>query len=811
MGGDKMNFDNIPEELKKLDRWVCWRWEEKFKKDGSPDKPAKVPMNPNSVGRAMTSNPATWATFYDAVEGVTKYGYPGIGFVFNGDGVVGVDIDHCRDPETGVITTEAKNIISTLDSYTEFSQSGNGIHIIVYGKMPEGSMKRKGPFEIYETGRYFIMTGNILDDVHADIENRNDELQSVCKKYLFENKTAKNVAKTSKIVNDVPVFANDDEIIEIALAAKNRGLFEDLMNGSWQGRYGSQSEADLALCNLLAFYAGRDPGIMDRLFRRSGLMRPKWDENHGEEGTYGRITIGKAIADCDQIYEPKKKKGEKKKAQVPPEIDSGLDQLVGPEKGKDLPDWITGPYHDTWNAQRFVDKYGTDIKYNTNKGWHVWNGKYWEEDRQGKVRRMADDTIARLYDYSDIILKKFGYESRKNKEFLGWLSKARNTGRKDNMIKEAQSWEGIATLPEEFDKDLWVLNCNNWTIDLRTSRQLPHNQKDLITRIVPVDHNKNAKAPIWDKFLDRIFDGNKELTEFLQRAVGYSLTGSIREQCMFILHGVGRNGKSTFLDTIRAMLGGYTRNANASTFMRTENSNLNEIARLQGARFVTTTELEEGERLSESLIKQATGGEPLTARYLYKEAFEYIPEFKLWMGTNHKPKITGGDLGIWRRIRLVPFNVIIPPEEQDGDLPNKLLKELPGIMNWALEGCAMWQKDGLKAPKEVLSATDDYRGEMDSLQVFIDECIEFKEEASVKSGELYRVFENWCEKNGEYKHSSTKFALKLKEKGIQKGRTRLMRIWDGIQLSLFGRKLLFTGTSESNNDKYEQEEFPWER
>lgn len=783
-----MSYNNIPEELKQLNRWVCWRLEERN------GKPTKVPYNPKTGGKAMANNSGTWSNFSTAVAAVQKFDYVGIGFMFNGDGILGVDLDHCHEGNN--LTDSAKDIINILDSYTEYSQSGEGIHIICRGKLPEGK-RRKETVEMYETGRFFVMTGKVLDDAHMDVEERTAELQQVHRKYVHveEKKTTSSAP--------VQILLSDDEIIRKASSAKNGSRFKSLLDGSWKGLYNSQSEADMALCNLLAFWTGNDSSAIDRIFRRSGLYRDKWDKRHGPD-TYGNMTIAEAIAKSDKVYTPPVQKEKPK-----PEIKEPA-LLKNPDEDE-LPKWILGPYNDMWNAERLVIKYGHILKYNTSMGWLIWNGMYWEEDRQARIRILADESIKDLYKYKNNVIKQYGLESKQNKAYYDWLCKSRNTGRKDNMIKEAQNSSKICVLPEKFDKNPFLLNCKNGTIDLKTGQLASHKKEDLMTRIIDIDFDKKAKAPIWEKFLNRIFNENKELISFLQRSIGYSLTGSIKEQCIFILHGVGKNGKSTFLDTIRAMVGGYAKNANSSVFMRNEKQSLEEVARLQGARFVTTTEPEEGEKFSESFIKQATGGEPLTARHLYKSSFEYIPEFKIWMGTNHKPKIGGSDLGIWRRIRLVPFTVIIPEEERDPDLVDKLKAELPGVLNWAIEGCRLWQQSGLKEPAEVLAATSEYRGEMDSLQTFLDECTERIEGKTVKSGELYSVYEKWCEQNGEYQLSSTKFSLKIKERGIEKGRTMIMRTWEGIQLSKHGRILLYGGSEKlTEKEQYEQEKIPWE-
>lgn len=309
-----MTFDKIPEYLKREDRWVCWRTEDRG------GKPTKVPINPLTGNRAMSNNPSTWGSFYDAIECLQKgTGLNGIGFMFNGDGIVGVDIDNCRDPESGVIEDFAKDIINTIDSYTETSQSGKGIHIICSGKLPEGK-RRKGSVEMYETGRFFVMTGNIIDDAHMDIEGRTEELAAVHKKYLSETEKAKTVNNPVETVLNL----DENEIIQKAMAAKNGTLFSQLFQGSWKGIYGSQSEADMAFCNMLAFWCGRDYTMMDRVFRKSGMYRDKWDEKRGA-CSYGEKTLKEAINSCSEVYTPSfKKAAAPAQHQEAPEIDLGL-------------------------------------------------------------------------------------------------------------------------------------------------------------------------------------------------------------------------------------------------------------------------------------------------------------------------------------------------------------------------------------------------------------------------------------------------------------------------------------------------------
>ncbi len=305
-------------------------------------------------------------------------------------------------------------------------------------------------------------------------------------------------------------------------------------------------------------------------------------------------------------------------------------------------------------------------------------------------------------------------------------------------------------------------------MDLRTGELRPHDREDLITKLAPVSYDSEAKCETWRAFLDKIMDGNTDLIEYLKRAVGYSLTGDTTEQCLFILHGSGANGKSTFVETIHTLLGDYAQKTETRSFMQQKNEGVrNDLARLKGVRFASAVEIMQGQRLNEALIKEATGGDRITARFLFKEYFEFRPEFKLFLACNHKPEIRGTDEGIWRRVKLVPFEVTIPPEQRDKRLLEKLETELPGILNWAMEGCQEWRRNGLQDPEEITAATASYRQEMDLLALFIDECCQLDEDGEVPTGKLFDAYEEWCKKNGEQPVKKRTFGTMMKERGLR--------------------------------------------
>jgi putative DNA primase/helicase len=298
-----------------------------------------------------------------------------------------------------------------------------------------------------------------------------------------------------------------------------------------------------------------------------------------------------------------------------------------------------------------------------------------------------------------------------------------------------------------------------------------------------VGYDPKADCPLWKQFVREIMGCNAELIGFLQAAAGWALTGDISEQAMFILFGTGANGKSTFLNTIMRLLGDYAIATPTETFMRKNgDQNTNDIARLRGTRFVTTTEAEQGRRLSEPIIKQITGNDRMTARFLYGEFFNFVPTFKVFMATNHKPVIKGTDHGIWRRIKLIPFTTRIEEERQDKRLEEKLAGEGPGILNWLIEGAIRWRREGLCTPNAIANATDEYRGEMDAIGSFIRERCALGGEGSIRARELFKCYQDWCGESNEHAVSERFLGLRLKELGIGQRRGNDGRYWLGVQL-----------------------------
>ena len=351
------------------------------------------------------------------------------------------------------------------------------------------------------------------------------------------------------------------------------------------------------------------------------------------------------------------------------------------------------------------------------------------------------------------------------------------------MVALARSHERVSVRPSDLDRDPWKLNVENGTIDLRTGKLHTHDPADLITKLAPVAYDPSATCPEFEAFLDVVMAGDADLISFLQRAVGYTLTGDVREQVLFLLYGTGANGKTTFVTTMLSVLGDYGLQAEPELLVvRRGDVHPTGVADLVGSRLAVCAEVEQGRWLAEALTKQLTGGDRIKARRMHRDFFEFDATHKLYLAANHKPVIRGTDHAIWRRILLVPFAVTIPAHKQDRDLLDKLKEELPGILAWAVRGCLEWKKSGLAPPAAVKAATDAYREEMDTLADFIADRCTIAPGAKVKVGELRKAYEEWCEKTGEKPLGARLFGQLLTARGHEPDRDGNTRYRQGIQV-----------------------------
>lgn len=736
-------YEAIPEELKELKQWCC------FKLQHRNGKLTKVPIDANTGNLGKSNDESTWSSFDTALGAIDKFNCDGLGFYFKPP-YFGIDLDNVKaeiewykqgDDEENIVS----EFIDLMGSYAETSVSGNGIHIIAKGELPDGG-RRKGNVEIYNNGRFFVMTGNRIGDYRYIVE---DELNKI--NYLHNKYIASNEVSRKKLTDhgDQGNGLSIERVIEIAGNSKNGVRFKLFMGGGWEQFYNSHSEADMAFANDLAFWTNRDYNKMDTIFRQSSLYRDKWDQKRGDQ-TYGDITLNKAIQECNEAFNPQTND------------DFNLYVLDDSSTKKITKKYYS--YDDTGNAQRFTNMFGEVVKYSfIRKNWYFYNDKTWQLDQEGKVKSLVDEILERMKKEPVYVADDVDPEDAK-KNLTKHIKYSRGSNGKTNMLKESQHLLPIK--PETFDKDPHLLNVQNGYLDLHTGKLYDHDKDKFFTKITSIEYTDKIDCPLWIDFLNQIFDGNQELIKFMQRSVGYSLSGSTEEQKMFILHGNGRNGKSVFLDIITEMLGNYTTNIQPQTIMVKQQSNnaSPDIAKLDGARLVTTTEPNEGMRFDEGLIKQLTGGDKVSARFLHENEFEFTPQFKLWMATNHKPFIRGTDDGIWRRLAIIPFTVQIPEHKVDKNLKYKLRREMTAILNWAVEGYREWQRIGLQEPQIIKDQTKEYRNEMDVTEMFINECCAVRTGGKEKAQDLYQAYKEWAKSNGEYTMSSTKFGREMSNK-----------------------------------------------
>jgi putative DNA primase/helicase len=419
---------------------------------------------------------------------------------------------------------------------------------------------------------------------------------------------------------------------------------------------------------------------------------------------------------------------------------------------------------DLGNSVRLVKAISGKRMYDRSSGWLAYDGRRWA-DGESAVREDGKQVVLS-------IKKEAVRESSPELQQELWKHAfmSQSSARIEAMIGLARTDPLIETRASDFDKDPWLLNVANGTLDLRTGTLRPHSQADMMRRITPVEYHQGAVAPRWQMFLARIMGGNVNLVQWLQKAVGYSLTGLTSEQCFAFLYGVGRNGKSVFCGVLQELMGEYGAKVSAETLLGVRRSGGEasaDVARLAGLRLVVASELPEGGRLNEALVKDLTGGDVITARHLYKAPFDFRPAFKLWLYGNHKPVVRGTDEGIWRRVRMVPFTQTIPETEVDPRLPEKLREELPGILAWAVEGCRLWQADRLGFTEEIRQATADLRSESDLLGSFLADHCMIGENLSAPAGELYATYRRWAEDSNEQPVTQKQFGSALAERGFE--------------------------------------------
>jgi putative DNA primase/helicase len=441
------------------------------------------------------------------------------------------------------------------------------------------------------------------------------------------------------------------------------------------------------------------------------------------------------------------------------------------------------PCTDAGNAEFFADMYTDSLRFDHGRGrWMIRREHWWEEDRTDRVVQLAKGAARERYDGA----RRIG-DADDRKAAMRWARRSESKSRLDATLSLAESLPSLSTRGDEWDRNLMLLGVANGVINLRTGRLLKGDPSDLISLHTGVPYDPAALCPRWEQFVREVFGGDEEMTAYIQRALGYSMTGDTREQVFFCCYGTGANGKSTLLELLRHVLGDYGYNLPFSALELKARAGVpNDIAALVGRRFVTAVETSESAELNEARIKSLTGGDLITARRLYQEFFTFVPEAKFWLAFNHRPKVADDSHGFWRRVRLVPFGQCFAGDKVDPELISKLRAEAPGILAWLVRGCLAWQEHGLGMPSQVKMATDEYRKESDTVGEFIDDRCVVEPRAQVRAGALYGEFCEWCRDNGERFPSLNRknFTARLTAKGFSKVRMGHDRTWTWLGLRL---------------------------
>lgn len=772
--GTAVNFINIPAELKNSCRFCVWKME---KGTGKNTRLTKVPYNPVTGGKAQTNNADTFAPFATAMKTYAMGGYEGIGIRVS-SGIGAIDIDHCIR-EDGSLNDVAASILGIFkDAYFERSPSGSGLRgffrvdeNFVFDKTIYYINNRKHGLEVYlpgATNRFVTVTGNEYRAGSVPLDMT--ALQTVLDSFM------KRKTQVTNTHIEPCSYLTDEQVIEHAKASASGERFMDYYEGSWQKYFDNQSDADMGFLSMLSFWCGCDEEQMDRIFRSSGMMRPKWDRQQAGT-TYGAISIRNAVSTCKQIYMPIERgsaegdfenleqsssAGKKKVLDFQPDLSqvtTTLEEMQVQSNPRYQRDEIG-------IGNIFADYYQGVARYNRDRGvWFVYDGTVWRADTENlKVAELAKLLADKLYSYA-LTIK----EEDARKRYIDRVKKLQQRKHRETMLKDAKSVHPVPMAV--FDHDIYLFNMANGTLDLRTGEFRTHEAEDFLTKASQVKYDPDAACPRFVSFMEEIMMGDKDTIRYLQKALGYALSGDTKMECFFILYGAtSRNGKGTLMETFLRLIGDYGRNADpvllAMKFNAQSNGPTEELARLAGSRFVNISEPEKKLTIDAALTKRLTGNDSITARFLRENSFEFRPNFKIFINTNHRPNITDMTLFSSGRVKTIPFNRHFSDQEQDKGLKAFFAEpeNLSGIFNWIYEGFRLYQKEGLAIPKAVQEATADYELASDKISQFVLCCLRKVPGEELRSQAVFEIYKKWCAANNTKALTQPNFKAELSRK-----------------------------------------------
>lgn len=793
-----VNPAGIPAELKAIPHWVLWRLEER---DG---KPTKTPYQANGQ-IAKVNDPATWTSFDEALAAYQAGGFSGVGIVLtDDDDLVGTDLDKCLNLDTGELEPTAAAIVAALPTYCEVSPSGRGLRLFGFGKLPTGG-RRKGKVELYDTGRYLTVTGHQFNG-HAVLANITAELATVHAR-VFGKATA------SKPVDAKPSPAgalnlDDATLLDKIRASKQGALFDRLWRGDTSGNGSDHSSADMALCNLLAFWTDGDAARMDRLFRQSSLMREKWDKPHFADGrTYGQATLDKAVTDLREGYG----------ARRPPDSERQADSsdALKPSTTKLTDENL---FSDYGNIVKLLDRLTDRIAYTPGLDWLLYNPEtgIWEpEPGSERVKRLVLETLreawsAVLYsaqrneadlkkqlkalDSDDakaaMLAKQVKQASVQREKVFQWVRQCETAYRIRSTLEIAEGY--FWTPPAIWDSNPHVLVCANGVLDLQSGQLLPHSPSYRATKTTGTNYRQGATHPAWDAAVS-LLKAEGDRYEFVHQYCGSGLHGKNPNERVIIFQGDGGTGKGTLLTAIHRAMGDYVATVEVGSLLATDWRKQNKSApredllKLRGARFVyPSIEPPKDSKLDDGSIKALTGNDAITARYPHgRESITFTPVFKLVIQTNFPLQTEFDDPGMKRRVIVIPFNK--KPDRPDPTIKHDLMHDpdaRAAVLAWLYEGYRAWLKNGFALPESTLAteATAGYWADMDPYAQFArDAGLRFEKGLKCLKPRMTGAFKAWREETGRRDATIKGFPTWLKSKGCHDAQSSdLQRYWHNV-------------------------------
>lgn len=808
----KTNIDKIPIYLMRIKGWAGFIIE-----DGKK-KPISL-LDMAGVGATDTDRLVDFETAKAAYLSGTV---AAIGVSIKDQDITCIDIDCHDDSKREKFEKLNQLILDQFDTYAETSISGLGTHLFVKGKKPEGykHCDADGIIEVYSGARFLVTTGNIIDGHDTYFAICQDELNKLCSTYLIKKETY------SGAVSAGAYTKTDDEVLEKIKRNKKGALFLegkwdeverwDDTTGAYTKAFPSQSEADFSFACLLLYFNGNQPIQAERLFLRSGMWSEKRKAKKSSD--YVKHTIAEASLRCSRVFDWDKfsyTDTEQKldfdevmyqynnnilvtQAQnnsltltTNKKLNNHISKYIinFGSKQREVLNTLHGDLDSSANGVRFWLVNQMDLIYLPNGDeWLSWNGKYWDRKYDVQLLEYAERVFYHLKHEAYNLFRQSIIDSELRQELEEKaLELFEYAGTKKNKrgcleMVEFSKTHFIKSQEEQFVSNKIyansnVINLKNGVFSFDDMKLYPHSREFYQTKMAGVAYEEGAACPLWVDFLNMVLP-HEPVRRYLQKAIGYTLSSEYMEKCMFILYGEnGNNGKTTITKVIYRLMGDYAVAAEKQTIMDTRGHNAGaprpDLVRLRDRRFVCISENEKEDKLAEGLIKNLTGGGILICRTLNHEPVEFPALFKMFLDTNYKPQVKGTDQALWNRLKILNFDVTIPPDKIDLSFSEKLEGELSGILNWGIEGYRLYKSEGLSMPDEMKILIDDYSEDMSSLDQWYKECIQVKSSIEkigpfYTSKELFQSYKNWCEYNGEFNWTQRKFTQELNKKSACK-------------------------------------------